>query len=237
MLIFAVDTCSMSSTAAIADEVRTLAQFTVNHKKTHSEKIMPQIDAMIKAADISLEDIDVFAVATGPGSFTGVRIGVATVKGFALALNKPCVSVSAIEALSYSVASFKGIIAPILDARRNQVYNGLFESDGREIKRLCPDRALKLSELLEELKSIGQDVIFVGDGTPVFKDEIEEALKEKAYFAKKPFVYNLAPCVAEIGLSKFKAGEIIKAEELVPEYVRLSQAEQEKLKSKEGENK
>ena len=233
MLIFAADTCSMSSSAAIADETRTLAQFTVNHKKTHSEKIMPQIEALFKAADISVGDIDVFAAAVGPGSFTGVRIGVATVKGFAQALNKPCVAVSAIEALAYSALPFKGIISPILDARRNQVYNALFECDGRIMKRICPDRALALSELTKELKECGKDVIFTGDGVPVFSEQIEKELGNRAYFVPQPFVYNLASNVARLGLLKYENGEVIDADRLVPEYVRLSQAEQEKSGKKE----
>ena len=234
MLIFAVDTCSMSSSAAIADETRTLAQFTVNHKKTHSEKIMPQIEALFKTADILIDDIDVFAAAVGPGSFTGVRIGVATIKGFAQALDKPCVAVSAIEALAYSALPFKGIISPILDARRNQVYNALFESDGRTMKRLYPDRALALSDLLTELKTCGKDVIFTGDGVPVFSEQIKNEMGDFAYFVPQPFVYNLASNVAEIGLMKYKSGEFTKVDRLVPEYVRLSQAEQENLRKKEA---
>lgn len=237
MLIFAVDTCSMSSSAAIADENRIIAEFTVNHKKTHSERIMPQIEALFKAADISIDDIDAFAAAVGPGSFTGVRIGVAIAKGFAIPTKKPCIGVSAIEALAYSAKPFKGLIAPILDARRNQVYNGVFESDGRAIKRIKEDRAIELSLLLEELKSYDKDVIFAGDGVPVFKNLVMDFLGDRAYFVPNPFVYNLASGVAEIGIEKYKRGEITEGGLLVPEYVRLSQAEQEKLKQKEEQEK
>ena len=232
MLIFAVDTCSMSSSCAIADENRIIAEFTVNHKKTHSEKIMPQIEAMFKAADITVNDIDAFAAAVGPGSFTGVRIGVAIVKGFSLAANKPCISVSAIEGLSYGARHFNGLVVPILDARRNQVYSGIFKSDGRKIKRLTPDRAVELSVLLEELKGYDENVIFSGDGVPVFKEEVVRTIGDKAYFVPNPYVYNLASNVAQIGIEKFENGEITEGGLLVPEYVRLSQAEQEKLKQK-----
>lgn len=229
MLIFVADTCSMSSSAAIADDTRTIAQFTVNHKKTHSEKIMPQIEALFKAADIMPEAIDAFAAASGPGSFTGVRIGVATVKAFAQVLGKPCISVSSIEALAYSALPFKGIVSPILDARRNQTYNALFASDGREIKRLCEDRAIALAELLETLKKSGENVIFTGDGAPVFSEQIKQELGDRAYFMPKPFVYNLASTVAEIGIKKLNAGEILTPDKLIPEYIRLSQAEREKM--------
>jgi len=230
MLIFGIDTCSMSSSASVVSDERMIAQFSVNHKKTHSERIMPQIEAMLEAADISINDIDAFAAAVGPGSFTGVRIGVATAKALAQALNKPCIPVSALEGLATNVLSFDGIIAPILDARRNQVYNALFESNGEKIERLCPDRALLLSELLKELKNTDKNIMFIGDGVPVFKEIIEKELKNKAYFAPLPLVFNQAASVALIGLEKFKNGETMSYEKLVPEYVRLSQAEQEKLR-------
>ena len=233
MLILGLDTCSMSSSVSVADESRVIAAFTINHKKTHSERIMPQIEEMLKAAEIGIENIDVFAASVGPGSFTGVRIGVATVKAFAQAKNKPCVSVSSLEALAYSVKPFKGLIAPILDARRNQVYNAVFESDGKNIKRITNDRALSLDELLKELKASEKDVMFIGDGVPVFRENLKKELGETAYFAPKSLIFNLASSVLEVAFSKIEREEMISYKELLPEYVRLSQAEQEKLKGKE----
>ena len=230
MLILGLDTCSMSSSASLVSEDRMIATFSVNHKKTHSERIMPQIEAMLKAADISIDDIDAFAASVGPGSFTGVRIGVATVKALAQAQKKPCIAVSALEGLATNVASFDGIIAPILDARRNQVYNALFESNGKNITRLCTDRALPLTELLDELKETNKNIMFTGDGVPVFKDVIIDVLEDKAFFATLPLMFNQASSIAMIGLEKFKNGDTINYEKLVPEYVRLSQAEQEKLR-------
>lgn len=235
MLIFGIDTCSMSSSASVVSEEKMIAQFSVNHKKTHSERIMPQIEAMLEAADILIDDIDAFAASVGPGSFTGVRIGVATAKALAQAKNKPCIAVSALEALASGVSTFNGIISPILDARRNQVYNSLFSSDGSGINRLCNDRALPLEELLLDLKKTGKNIIFTGDGVPVFKNIINEALGKKAFFAPASLVFNQAASVAFIGLKKFKKGETVSYGELVPEYIRLSQAEQEKLR-KEKEN-
>lgn len=230
MLIFSIDTCSMSSSASVLGDERMIAQFSVNHKKTHSERIMPQIGNMLEAADISIDDIDAFAAAVGPGSFTGVRIGVATAKALAQARNKPCIAVSALEALATGVVTFDGIISPILDARRNQVYNALFECDGKELKRLTSDRALPLEELIAELKSTDKNIIFTGDGVPVFKDLIKEALGDKAFFAPLPLMFNQAANVALVAQEKLKKGETVTYEKLVPEYVRLSQAEQEKLR-------
>lgn len=230
MLIFGIDTCSMSSSASVVSDEKMIAQFSVNHKKTHSERIMPQIEAMLEAADISIGDINAFAAAVGPGSFTGVRIGVATAKALAQAQGKPCIAVSALEGLAAGSVTFNGIICPILDARRNQVYNGLFESDGRKLKRISDDRALPLEDLLNELKNTDKNIIFMGDGVPVFKTAIADSLKERAFFAPLPLVFNQAASIAQIGLEKLKNGETVSYGELVPEYVRLSQAEQEKLR-------
>ena len=211
MLIFGIDTCSMSSSAALMSEEKLIAEFTVNHKKTHSEKIMPQIEAMLAACGIDISDIDAFAASVGPGSFTGVRIGVATAKGFAQVLKKPCVAVSALSALALGARTFEGVICPVLDARRNQVYNALFESDKRALRRITKDRAMALDDLLKELESCG-------------------ALGEKAFFVQKSFSFNLASLVCETAEEKLKRGETVSPDGLVPRYVRLSQAEQEKLK-------
>ena len=183
MLTFGIDTCCMAATAAIVDENVLVAETVINRKKTHSELMMPQIENMFKAAEISPVDIDVFAAAVGPGSFTGVRIGVATAKAMAEGLDKPCVAVSTLEALAYPSKFFDGIISPILDARREQVYNALFENDGNGLSRLTEDRALSLEKLLLELRDIGKNVIFLGDGCLVFKEQIKEVLGGKAFFA------------------------------------------------------
>ena len=219
MLVFGIDTCSGAATSAIYDGERLLAQTVINHKKTHSQKIMPQVDNLFSLSELSVSDIDVFAAAVGPGSFTGVRIGVATIKGMAQALSKPCISVSTLEALAYPLSSFDGLVCPILDARRGQVYNALFENG----QRICPDRALALSELLDEIN--GKKVIFLGDGIFPYRDEILSVMPD-AKFAPKVIAMNLAGSVCEVAYEKYLKGEAISANELVPSYVRLSQAEQ-----------
>ncbi|MBE7011626.1 MAG: tRNA (adenosine(37)-N6)-threonylcarbamoyltransferase complex dimerization subunit type 1 TsaB [Ruminococcaceae bacterium] len=219
MLIFGVDTCSAAATSAIFDGEKLVAQTVINHKKTHSQKIMPQIDNLFSISELSVSDIDVFAAAVGPGSFTGVRIGVATIKGMAQALSKPCVPVSTLEALSFPFSFFNGVVCPILDARRGQVYNAVFENG----KRLCPDRALALSDLLEELS--GKNVIFLGDGIFPYREEILSVMPD-AKFSPKVTAMNLAGCVCEVAYEKYMKGEAVTANELVPSYVRLSQAEQ-----------
>lgn len=228
MLVFGIDTCCMAATAALVDERIMVAQTVINQNKTHSQIMMPQIENMFRAAEVDPKTVDAFAAAVGPGSFTGVRIGVATAKGLAQASGKPCVAVSTLEALAYGSKFFDGIIAPVLDARRDQVYNALF-CGGAELQRLCDDRALALDELLEELKETNKKVLFMGDATLVFEEKIREALGENAYFAPKVTNLNLAGSVAEIGLEKLKKNEIVSYGELIPQYVRLSQAEREKL--------
>lgn len=228
MLIFGIDTCCAAATAALTDGTKLIAQTVINHTRTHSQKMMPQIEAMFELAEIDISQVDCFAAAVGPGSFTGVRIGVATAQAFAQACKKPCAAVSTLHALAYSNILFDGIICPILDARRNQVYNALFKG-GRELERLCRDRALAIDVLLNELNKTEESVLFCGDGTLVFKDEIVSALGGRAFFARPMNNLNLAASVAELGLAAAECGELIPPQELIPQYVRLSQAERERI--------
>ena len=235
MLIFGIDTCCAAATAALVDDRIMVAQTVLNQNKTHSEKLMPQIEKMFEAAEVEPSAVDAFAAAVGPGSFTGVRIGVATVKALAQATKKPCIEVSTLEALAFSSKFFDGILCPMLDARRNQVYNALFQGGKGEMTRLCDDRAVALDELLDDLRKMDKDVIFMGDATLVFEAEIKGALGERAFFAPKISNFNLGGAVAEIGLSKFENGETVDYGALVPRYVRLSQAEREKLERESKE--
>lgn len=227
MLTFGIDTCCMAATAALVDDNVLVAETVINRKKTHSEKMMPQIENMFEAAGISPDEVDVFAAAVGPGSFTGVRIGVATAKAMAQGTDKPCIAVSTLEALAYASKFFDGIAAPILDARRDQVYNALFECGKNGLTRLTDDRALGLEELLKELEALGRNVIFMGDGVLVFRERIVEVLGERAVFAPKITLMNLGGAVAELGALKFKEEGGIHYSLLVPSYVRLSQAERD----------
>ena len=229
MLVFGIDTCCNAATAAIVDDKRLVAQTVVNMGRTHSQIMMPQIEEMFKTTEIDAKDIDAFAAAVGPGSFTGVRIGVATVKGLAQATDKPCIEVSTLEALAYSCKFFDGIAAPILDARREQVYNALFDCKNGKMTRLTQDRALALADLLKELNDLHRNVIFMGDGVFVFEEEIQKVLGERAFFAPKTTLMNLGGAVAQIGLEKLQRGETVSYSRLVPSYVRLSQAERDLL--------
>ncbi len=228
MLIFGIDTCCNAATAALLDDTKLLAQTVLNNGKTHSQTMMPQIEAMFQNVEKDPAEVDFFAAAVGPGSFTGVRIGVATVKAMAQAVGKPCVPVSTLHGLANNVAVFDGIICPILDARRQQVYNALFRG-GRTLERLCEDRALGIEELLCELKEEDAPILFCGDGVLVFRDTISEALGDRAVFAQRMQNMNLAASVAEIGYQMVIEGKTVPYGDLVPQYIRLSQAEREHL--------
>ncbi len=228
MLVFGIDTCAAAATAALLEDERLVAQTVVNTGKTHSQKMMPQIAEMFRQAEKDVADVDCFAAAVGPGSFTGVRIGVATAKAMAQAVNKPCAAVSTLHGLANNLAVFDGVICSILDARREQVYNALFRG-GRSLTRLCEDRALGIEELLAELQDETLPIIFCGDGVPVFRERIEEVLGSGVMFAPPIQNMNLGASVAEIGYAMAKAGETVSYGDLVPQYVRLSQAERERL--------
>ncbi len=230
MLIFGIDTCCMAATAALMDDTKLIAQTVISHDRTHSQKMMPQVETMMAHAERDITDVDCFAAAVGPGSFTGVRIGVATAKALAQAANKPCCAVSTLHALAFNNLTFSGILCPILDARRGQVYNALFRG-GRTLTRLCDDRAIAVEDLIEELKTQDTDVLFCGDGTFAFRSQLEEALGSRAFFASRMQNLNLAAAVAELAL--MGEGETVTYTDLVPQYLRLSQAERERLE-KEG---
>lgn len=229
MLILGIDTCCMAATAALLDDTRLIAQTVINNKKTHSQKMMPMIEQMFDMAEIDISEVDCFAVAAGPGSFTGVRIGVAAAKAMAQACGKPVVGVSTLEALANNNSLFGGIICPILDARREQVYNSLFEGGG--LKRLCGDRALGIDRLLAELLEYDKKILFCGDGVSVYAEAVKNALGDRAVFASRMQNMNLGASVAEIGWREFEKGNAVSCGELVPQYVRLSQAERERLEA------
>ena len=234
MHILGIDTCCMAATSAIIADDRLVAQVVQNNNKTHSQSIMPMIDFMLKQTELSINDIDGFAVAVGPGSFTGVRIGVATIKALAHPMNKPCIPVSTLEALAHNVAPFNGIICPILDARRNQVYTATFDGDTEN--RLTEDRAISIEELCEDLKTLNKKIIFVGDGIPTYKEKLIDALDSNAIFASRSLRMNLASSVAEIGYDKILKGDTITYADLKPTYLRLSQAERERLEKLGGKS-
>ena len=227
MTILAIDTSCNACTAAIVADDKLVAQVVVNNKRTHSEKLMPMIEAMFEAAEVSLSDVELIAVANGPGSFTGVRIGVATAQGLAHSLGIPMVGISTLEALAANLVEFNGIVCPMLNARREQVYTGLFRWENRELVQELEDCCLALTDLLDKMDG-DENVIFLGDGIFEFRTEIEARLGERAKFAPPHLNMNLAGSVAFRALEYVRNGGEISVENIVvPNYLRLSQAERE----------
>ncbi len=228
MKILGIDSSGLVASAAIADEKNIIAEFTVNNKQTHSQTLLPMIEKVVDMSGIELEQIDAIAIAAGPGSFTGLRIGSATAKGIGLALKKPVVSVPTLEGLAYRVSVFDGIICPIMDARRNQVYTGIYKMDKGNLVCLSEQKAVDIHEIMEELEKYDEKVIFLGDGVEVQRETIEKEFKKEYCFAPIHLSKQSAAAVAVLGDIYFNQGKAEEAAEHKPIYLRKSQAERER---------
>ncbi|MGM9643462.1 MAG: tRNA (adenosine(37)-N6)-threonylcarbamoyltransferase complex dimerization subunit type 1 TsaB [Eubacteriales bacterium] len=231
--ILALDSTAEVSTVAVCKGEKLLSEITINTGNTHSQTLLPAVEQALKMAEITVNDIDVFACSTGPGSFTGVRIGVATIKGIAYGKNKTCISVSTLEALAYNLLGLDGVICPVMNARRSQVYNALFECNGAKLTRICPDRAISISELDDELSQSESPIYLCGDGYDITQKGFE---KTKIRLVPVRFRYQSAYSVAQIALKKYENNEQLTDAELAPIYLRPSQAERERQAKLEGKN-
>lgn len=226
MKILAVDTSSKVASCALVADGKLMAECVLNNGLTHSETILPMIDDVMKKSGQTPQNIDVFAVANGPGSFTGLRIGVATVKGLALAAKKKAVGINTLLALCYNLPFCPYLISPIMDARRGEVYNAFYKLENGELKEITAPRGIALADCLAELKKRGEKVVFLGDGVAVFKDTIKEELGDLALFAPENACEQRASSVCMAAFAKIeKIGD--KEEKLAPFYIRKSQAERE----------
>ena len=233
MKILSVDSSAIVASVALSDDGRLLAEYTLNNKNTHSETLLPMIESLLSFFSMSADDVDLFAVSTGPGSFTGVRIGTATVKGLAFAKGKPCVGVSTLEAIAYNLRFHKGIVCPVMNARRSQVYTAIFRSDGEKLERLTDDLAISISELDTMLAGYNEEIVLAGDGYDICEKgfaatsvrPVPERLRHQSAFS-----------VAEAALYAYKSGKHCSDAELGVEYLRPSQAERERAE-REAANK
>ena len=227
MKILAVDTSAAPVSAALLDSGRLMGEFFLNTKTTHSQTLMPIVESLLKTTGTDIKEIDVFAVNVGPGSFTGVRIGVASVKGLTMPLNKPCASVSTLEAMAYCMPYESGIICAVMDARCAQVYNALFEMKDGIPKRITPDRALSIAELSEELESYKEKIYLVGDGAEICKKAFEgmENIVLVPENIRFQHAYGTARCAEKMA----EENNLCTSGMLMPTYLRLPQAERERL--------
>ena len=233
MLILAFETSAKAASVALHDGQKLLAESYQNTGMTHSQTLMVMAEDALKQCGKTAADVTAVAVAEGPGSFTGVRIGAAAAKGFAWGREIPCYGISTLEAMAHSLGAFQGYVCPVMDARRAQVYNALFYVNHGEITRVAPDRAIALADLGEELKSLSEPVFLVGDGSNLCYNTL---LKEVPNLVLPPEhrMHQRAVGVALLAVQAAAAGMAPGGAELTPNYLRLSQAEREKL---ERENK
>lgn len=242
MRVLAIDSSGLTATVAIVEDDQTIAEYTTNYKKTHSQTLLPMIDEMVRMVDADLKEIDAIAVAGGPGSFTGLRIGSATAKGLGLALDKPLIHVPTVDAMAYSLYGCEDIICPIMDARRKQVYTGLYSFSHKKMEEnddgslydepvfqvLRMQMAVPVEELIRHLNVYRRRVVFLGDGVPVYKEMLAEALKVPYSFAPSFMNRQRAAAVGALGIRYYEAGRYEAAAEFKPEYLRKSQAERER---------
>ncbi len=232
MKLLAIDASAGAASACVWEEGKVLGENYTNTHLTHSQTLMPMIDGVLQYARIPLSEIDAFAVSAGPGSFTGVRIAVSSIKGIAMATGKPCVSVSTLEAMAQNLLVLPCTACCVMDARCGQVYNALFSIEDGKVRRLCEDRALSIKELAEECAGLSEPLILVGDGAQLCAKS-PEFMEINACLSPEPIQYQRASGVARVAAEKFLRGETVTARELQPIYLRSPQAERSlRLKNK-----
>ncbi len=235
MKILALDSSGLVASAAVVEDDITIAEYTINHKKTHSQTLLPMLDELRRMTELDLHTLDAIAVAAGPGSFTGLRIGSATANGLGLALDIPIIPVPTVDALAFNLYGSGGLVCPIMDARRNQVYTGLYAfhkgagQDARydmcTMEKQC---AVDIAWLAGRINELDRETVFLGDGVSVYRDQLAELLRVRYSFAPACCNRQRAACVAALGAVLYEKGIAGTAAEHVPDYLRLSQAERER---------
>lgn len=241
MRILAIESSGLVASVAVVEDDQTLAEYTVNYKKTHSQTLLPMLDEVVKMIELDLNSIDAIAVSGGPGSFTGLRIGSATAKGLGLALDKPLIHIPTLDGLAYNLYGSKDIVCPIMDARRSQVYTGLYTFADEKLRVLEKQMAIPVAELIERLNGWGQPVVFLGDGVPVYQEDLDAGLTVPHTYAPAHMNRQRAAAVGTLGIQYYKLGRTETAVEHQPDYLRVSQAEREraereKAKLEQAEN-
>jgi len=241
MRILGLDSSGLVASVAVVEDdgknSNLLAEYTVNYKKTHSQTLLPMLDEIVRMTELDPDTIDAIAVAAGPGSFTGLRIGSATAKGLGLAWNKPLVSIPTVDALAYNLYGTDSVICPLMDARRNQVYTGIYEFHEGKLSVIEPQMAVGIEEIARKLCALERKVIFLGDGVPVFREALTERLMagREISFAPAHLNKQRAGAVAALAVSYVREGRTESAAAHRPDYLRLSQAERERAEREKAE--
>ena len=222
MLILGIETSTKTGSIALVSETGVIAQYSLNIEVTHSERLMSTVDRVLRDTGLAIAGVDAYAVATGPGSFTGLRIGMATVKGLALVTGKPVAAVSTLAALAWNLPLSEHPVCPLLDARKNEVYAGVYLSDGMSLAEIKGDAVVPLSRLAD---MVSGNVIFAGEGSLLYRTELEAMFGGRCRFAPRSACLPSAASVAEIGLSMIENGVHAEPETLAPTYLRRPEAE------------
>lgn len=229
MRILALDSSGLVASVALLEDDNLLAEYTVNYKKTHSQTLLPMLDEIVQMTDMDLSTVDAIAVAKGPGSFTGLRIGSATVKGLGLALDKPVIGIPTVEGLAMNLYATDAVICPLMDARRNQVYTGIYKFQEGILQVVKEQIPLGIEEIIRALNMLGQKVVFLGDGVPVYREMIEKSIEVPYSFAPAHVNKQRAGAIGVRAFEYYKQGLYTRASEFEPDYLRLSQAERERM--------
>lgn len=237
MKIIAIDSSGLVASVAIVEDDVLIGEYNIQYKKTHSQTLLPMLDELKKMVELDLSTIDAIALAAGPGSFTGLRIGSATAKGLGLALDIPLVEIPTLDGLACNLYGTQQLVCPIMDARREQVYTGIYEFAriekdnvpvAYELRNLLPQCAISIEEICTRCNTFGRDVIFLGDGVPVFEKKLAELLKVPYSLAPAHMNRQRAAAFSPLAFQYMKENKTVTAAQHAPEYLRLSQAEREK---------
>lgn len=234
MLLLAMDTTTTVCSVAVGEEGKLMAEYLLNINKTHSQRLMPLIISLLKDSDIDRKQLEGIAVAVGPGSFTGIRIGVSTARGLAQGLGVPLIGVNTLEALAGVGASYPGLLCPLLDARRNQIYTSVYRGGGTDLEEVEPAQAISLADLSRKLMSYGEEVLFLGDNLPAFRKVLKPALTD--YYREMPFSASLnrASSVLLRAFVNWQKKGATPLYALNPFYLRLPEAQRRLLERQKG---
>ncbi|MEE1154714.1 MAG: tRNA (adenosine(37)-N6)-threonylcarbamoyltransferase complex dimerization subunit type 1 TsaB [Acutalibacteraceae bacterium] len=229
MDILAMESSATASSVSYVKDEKILGQYYINAGLTHSTTLMPMVQGMLENAKLSLDNVDYYAVSVGPGSFTGLRIGISAIKGIALAKNKPCVAVSTLEAMAYNYVYTDTLVCAVIDARCNRFFNAIFKcsADGT-VERLCEDRALSYEEIAQELTSIysNEKIVLVGDGA-IMAQKLMGDLVPNLTIAPPHLMYQQSNGVAMVAQNMIEQGKVVTSQQLLPSYLSLPQAQKE----------
>lgn len=235
MKIIAIDSSGLVASVAVFEEKLLIGEYNIQYKKTHSQTLLPMLDELKKMIELDLDTVDAIALAKGPGSFTGLRIGSATAKGLGFAMNKPIIEIPTLDGLACNLYGTDKLICPIMDARRNQVYTGVYEFVKKDttvveytLDTLVPQCAISVEEIARICNEFNREVIFLGDGVPVYEEKLSNLMSVPYGFAPAHMNRQRAAAFGVLAFDYYNEGKAVKAEVHAPEYLRLSQAEREK---------